>query len=122
MGTAVIYGTEDRFSFIVSLISAVVRFTLPAAHRTILGIHQVFQKEANGLDWTIFRLSIVRGDSDEASWKRDRQDATFAGPIGTTGWTWYIRRGGLAKWLVDQAEEGISEALGRIPAVSYSAT
>jgi hypothetical protein len=120
MGTAAIHEKDDRGSFVASLMTSVVRFAFPAGYRTILDIHQAFQKKAQGLDWTILRLSMVQGGGDALSWEKDRQDATFAGSLGVKGWTYYIKRGGLAKWLVDQAEQDGSGAPGSVPAVSYT--
>lgn len=118
MGTLGIREKDDKSSFMVSLMNVGVRYGVPAAYRAIQNIHHVFKKEADGLDWTIFRLGMVQGGGDENSWEKDRLHGTYAGHVGGSGWTWYIKRGGLAKWLVDQAEaeRGVAEYL---PAVSY---
>lgn len=118
MGTASIDDPNDKSSFIRRALVTGVRYGFSAAYRTILGIAKVFQEEAQDLDWTVFRLGMVQGGHDEESWKKDRDDRVFAGPVGEVGWTWYVRRGALAKWLVDRAEDG-DAVTEHMPAISF---
>ncbi|KAF2180360.1 NAD(P)-binding protein [Zopfia rhizophila CBS 207.26] len=98
MGTISIVRPEDRWTFFQSM---VVLF------------------EAQGLDWTVFRIASIPGKSDEASWRKDREDGeVFVGWVGEKGWTGVQKRGALTRWLVDAAEGGAEEWVGKMPAVS----
>lgn len=110
----------DRFNLLRFLLVLVVRLLVPAAYRAMLDIVKVFRDEATDLDWTIFRLAMIPGGDDEASWKKDREDSTAAGYIGDKSWKYWTRRGGLATWLVDCAEGGQEEWIHKLPAVSNS--
>lgn len=118
MGTVSIEDVGDKSSLLRGLMVGGVRYGFAAAYRTILRIAAVFQQEAEGLDWTIFRLGMVQGGHDGESWKQDRDDRVFAGPVGEAGWTWKIRRGALAKWLVDRIEDRDTIPGGKMPALS----
>lgn len=122
MGTLSIVRSEDRWSFLHILIVLFVRFFHSNAYRNILNIAEVFEKEAHGLDWTVYRIAAIPGESDEASWQRDREDGqTFVGWVGEKGWSISQKRGALARWLVDAAEGGAAEWVGKMPAVSQLA-
>lgn len=86
------------------------------AYRQVIGIMEFFQKEAQDLDWTIFRLGIL-GDGKmllktgtDSNKKADIYRPCI-GPLGeiTAGYvgdgktTKGISRAELAKWLVDEA-------------------
>ncbi len=88
----------------------------------MINIGHVFQEEARGLDWTVFRLGVILGGHDDESWKKDREDGpVFAGYVGHTGWNWCMKRVAWARWLVDCAEGGAeSEWVCKMPAVSKS--
>ena len=121
MGTLSIVRPEDRWSFLRFLIVLIVRLLANNAYRNILNIAEVFEKEAQGLDWTIYRIAGIPGGSDEASWRKDREDGqTFVGWIGEKGWSGSQKRGALSRWLVDAAEDGagMAEWVGKMPAVS----
>jgi hypothetical protein len=119
MGTLSIVRSEDRWSFLRILIVLFVRLFHNNVYRNILNIAEVFEKEAHGLDWTIYRIAGIPGGSDEASWQRDREDGqTFMGWVGEKGWSISQKRGALARWLVDAAESRAAEWVGKMPAVS----
>lgn len=122
MGTLSIVRSEDRWSFLRFLMVLFVRLFINNIYRNILNIAEVFEKEAHGLDWTVYRIASIPGESDEASWRRDREDGqTFVGWIGEKGWSVSQKRGALARWLVDAAEGGAVEWVGKMPAVSQLA-
>jgi hypothetical protein len=111
---------QDGFSLIRWLLVTLIRFLIPAAYRLMLDIARVFREEATGLDWTVFRLGMLPGGSDEASWARDREEGVFAGNVGGE-WKAWIKRGALARWLVDAVEaegDGAGQWVGKLPAVS----
>ncbi|OIW22703.1 NAD(P)-binding protein [Coniochaeta ligniaria NRRL 30616] len=111
---------QDGFALIRWLLVTLISLFLPAPYHTMLGIAKVFREEATGLDWTVFRLGMLPGGSDEASWAKDRGEAVFAGYIGGE-WKSWIKRGALARWLVDTVEvegDGAGQWIGKLPAVS----
>ncbi|KAI7767358.1 hypothetical protein LZL87_013107 [Fusarium oxysporum] len=80
---------------------------------------QVFENDAKDIDWTIFRILGIPGDSDKESWAKDREDGkAFVGYCGQKGHTYSQRRGALARWLVDAAEDGLQDWVRKMPAVS----
>ena len=105
----------DRFSALRQFMIGAVRVLAPAAYRVVTAVGRVFaeDKEAGGekrvsegLDWTVYRVPMIPGGSDEESWKKDREEGgVYVGPIGAPGWTVSIRRARLARWLVDCVED-----------------
>ncbi|RSL55388.1 hypothetical protein CEP54_009436 [Fusarium duplospermum] len=119
MGTISIVRPEDSRSLLRYCMVAFVRLVAGGAYRTVINISQTFEEDAKGLDWTIYRIAGIPGGSDHESWKRDREDGkAFVGWVGETGWTMSQRRGALARWLVDAVEDGLTEWIGKMPAVS----
>ncbi|KAM7212120.1 hypothetical protein V8F06_012483 [Rhypophila decipiens] len=122
MGTLSISDEADSFSLARSAMVAVVRTIANSAYRTVINISQVFAKEAGErIDWTVFRIAMIPGESDEASWKGDREDGeVFEGYVGEKGWSLSQKRGALARWLVDAVEdEKLKEKwIGKMPFVS----
>ncbi|KAH6898894.1 hypothetical protein B0T10DRAFT_525872 [Thelonectria olida] len=91
MGTISIYEPEDKPSLIRWFVVLVVRLLASIAYVNILNVGQAFRTDAQGLDWTVFRIAGILGGADEASWRRDRDERdTFVG---------WQRRGAMAKWL-----------------------
>jgi hypothetical protein len=91
----------------------VVREALFRQHPTI-----AYVRNAGKFPEDLRKNPLLGGDA--LSWEKDRQDATFAGSLGVKGWTYYVKRGGLAKWLVDQAEQDGSGAPGSVPAATHA--
>lgn len=121
MSTVSVDDPQDGFSLLRWFLVSVVRILAGPAYRTVRGIAQVFREEADGLDWTVYRLAFIPGGHDEESWKKDREDwPVHAGYVAKPGWQVYTKRGALARWLVDCAESGSSEWVGKMPAVSKS--
>ncbi|KAI1077460.1 NAD(P)-binding protein [Whalleya microplaca] len=110
--------SQDGFSLLVWLMVLSIRYIAPAAYQAMRSIARVFREEAQDLDWTVYRLAMIPGGHDEQSWKRDRESAVHAGYIGDGRWTYWTRRGAVARWLVDCAEEGQGEWIGKLPAIS----
>ncbi|KAM0276582.1 hypothetical protein ACHAQH_006587 [Verticillium albo-atrum] len=119
LATVSIEDAHDKSSLIRRALATLVKYGFAAAYRTMVNIGRVFQQDAEGLNWTVFRVGMVQGEHDEESWRKNREDPVFPGSVGETGWTWYIKRGALAKWLVDRAEEGDEVLASRMPALSY---
>lgn len=110
---------EDHWTFFQVMVQIFMRLFASTIYNAVHNVANTFVTEAHDLEWTLFRVARIPGESDEASWQRDRQDGkTFVGWIGETGWTSSITRGALARWLVEAAEEGANEWVGKMPAVS----
>ena len=122
MGTISIYQPDDGFSlFRTLLVSLVMRTVVSSAYQNILSIQKLFEDEqaTRDIDWTVYRIARIPGESDAKSWAADRNDGeVYIGPIGHTGWTNVQKRGALARWLVGAAESGAPELVGQMPAVS----
>lgn len=119
MGTISIPDPGDKFSIQRLLLLGLVRALAESAYQMIVAIGELFAKEAEGLDWTIYRIAGIPGGSDEASWKKDREDGEiFEGYIGEPGWSVSQKRGRLARWLVDAVEDGKTKWIGKMPAIS----
>lgn len=123
MGTVSIADPNDVFSLKRQLMVGLVRTVVPSAYRLITAIGRLFLEEAGELEWTVFRIGGIPGGSDEASWKRDREDGeTFEGYIGQEGWSMSQKRGALARWLVDAVEDGKGRWVRKMPAVTRLAS
>lgn len=119
MSTLSYWQPDDAFSLVRWLLASLVFVVAHYGWRTARGIAQTFQDHGQGLDWTVYRIAGIPGGSDEASWKADREDGeSFEGGVGQKGWTASQRRGALARWLVDAAEDGKAQWIGKMPAVS----
>ncbi|KAH7133645.1 hypothetical protein EDB81DRAFT_109173 [Dactylonectria macrodidyma] len=119
MGTVSISQPQDHFSWISWFLVLLVRVVANIAYRNVLNIAHVFENEATGLDWTVFRIAGIPGGSDEASWRKDRLDGdTFVGWLAHDGWSVRQKRAALARWLVDAVEGGADDWIGKMPVVS----
>ncbi|KAH7234770.1 uncharacterized protein BKA55DRAFT_679533 [Fusarium redolens] len=119
MGTLSLSQPEDSWTFIRPAMVLMVRTIASNAYRTIIQTGQVFENDAKDIDWTIYRIAAIPGGSDKESWANDRQDGkAFVGYCGQKGHTYSQRRGALAKWLVDAAEDGLQDWVRKMPAVS----
>jgi hypothetical protein len=121
MGTISISKPEDGFSLLRSVLVWLVYLAANAAYWNIIGVGEVFEKEAAALDWTIFRIAGIPGGSDEASWKKDREQEVAAGWVADKTWSITVKRSALAKWLVDSAEDDGKQWVGKMPAISAKA-
>lgn len=121
MGTISIVQPGDHFSFMRHFIVLMVRLLAPGAYRNIMAIQKLFEdeNETRDIDWTVYRLGLILGDTEEKTWKTTREDAEmYVGPIGGPGWQAWQQRGALVRWLVDAAESGAPELIHTMPAVS----
>ncbi|KAL0933170.1 NmrA family protein [Colletotrichum truncatum] len=123
MGTISIYQPEDSQHLIRWLIVWLLRTLFNKAYQNIISIHNVFEQDREAtrdIDWTVYRLGIIRGSGDEiATWAQDREDEkTYVGAVGAAGWSIVHKRAALARWLVEAAQTGATEWIGRTPAVS----
>ncbi|KZL68292.1 NmrA family protein, partial [Colletotrichum tofieldiae] len=116
MGTLTIKQPEDSWTVIQSAVGVLMPLLANNLYRTMINLAGVFEQEAQSLDWTIFRITGIPGESDEASWRRDREGQLFTGPIGGKGWTSSIKRSALARWLVDAVEGKADAWIGKMPA------
>ncbi|KAF4458528.1 hypothetical protein FALBO_14732 [Fusarium albosuccineum] len=119
MGTLSIVRPQDSSSLLRWFAVFMVRTLAGSAYKTIIGISEVFENDAQGLDWTIFRIAGIPGGSDKESWEKDREDGkAFVGWLGEKGWSFSQKRGALARWLVDSVESGLPDWVGKMPFVS----
>lgn len=119
MGTLSIVDPEDSWSLLRPAMVFLLRIIAGKAYRTIINIGETFENDAKDLDWTIYRIAAIPGESDNESWARDREDGkAFVGWIGEKGHTYSQKRGALARWLVDAVEGGLPDWVRKMPAVS----
>ncbi len=119
MGTLSIKLPEDRWTLFQSFAILFMRTLHGNLYKTIHNIRDAFEQEGKDLDWTMFRIAAIPGESDEESWKKDREDGElFEGMIGEAGWTGTTKRGLLARWLVNELEREDGKWLRKLPAVS----
>jgi putative NADH-flavin reductase len=118
MGTISIPQPADRFSILRYIVVWLVYLIARSAYRNILGVAKVFEEEGQGLDWTIFRIAGIPGESDEESWKKDREQDAVAGAVADGKWGMTVKRSALARWLVDAAEGDGKEWVRKMPTIS----
>ncbi|CAH0028202.1 unnamed protein product [Clonostachys rhizophaga] len=119
MGTVSIKNQDDIWTIFQPMVLVFMRLFASAIYQNMTGLADLFQKSAEDLDWTIFRIAQIPGESDEISWKADRESGeVFVGNVGQTGWTSSIKRAALARWLVDAYKSGSSDWIHKMPAVS----
>ncbi|CAM1505075.1 Fc.00g107120.m01.CDS01 [Cosmosporella sp. VM-42] len=122
MGTISIESPEDKFSLFQYVCVRLVWLFANFAYRNVINIGEVFENEAQGLEWTVYRIASIPGGSDEESWKKGREDGElFTGWVAEKGWTSSTNRSLLARWLVDGAEGNADNWVGKMPAVSRRA-
>jgi hypothetical protein len=122
LGTPSYEDPGDRWVWMRPLVHTIFPLFARSAYENILNIARAFKEEGRDIDWTVYRINFISGGSDEQSWRADReQGETFVGYVGHPGWTKSQKRGSLARWLVDAAETGLPDWVGKLPAVSYRA-
>lgn len=115
---SVVDAALDAASLVRALIVALIRL-VPGAYRAVTAIADAFVEHAAGLEWTVYRIGSIPGGADEESWRKDREDGqAYAGGVGKDGWLPWQKRGALARWIVDQVENGQEGWVGKMPAVS----
>ncbi|ETS80731.1 hypothetical protein PFICI_08260 [Pestalotiopsis fici W106-1] len=119
MGTVSIQRTEDHWTAFQFMVVCFMRLFSGTLYRNMLNLADAFDRDAAGLDWTVFRIAQIPGEPDEESWRKDRDDGEVSvGWIGEKGWSSSIKRALLARWLVDAAEGKADEWIGKMPAIS----
>ncbi|KAI0118819.1 hypothetical protein GGR51DRAFT_497778 [Nemania sp. FL0031] len=114
MGTPSIQRPEDSWTIIQPIIVLFVRTLHSSVYRNIINVANAFERDATGLDWTVFRIGQILGESDELSWKADREAGEpFVGQIGEKGWSLPLKRGLLARWLADAAAGRADDWIGK---------
>lgn len=109
MGTVSIYVPEDKPSLGRAFLVWIVYLLVHAAWRQIIGISELFQNEAQDLDWTIFRIgNLGNGPVGEIA----------EGYVGDGNTSLGIQRSELAEWLVGEAEKDDSRWIKGFPSVS----
>ncbi|KAJ2901832.1 hypothetical protein MKZ38_001370 [Zalerion maritima] len=130
LSTISAYDEADGSSFLRWAVVWLVRTLFNRAWRNIVNVAEFFagldsggggggEGESAKIDWTLYRVAGIPGGCDEQAWRKDREDGkTFVGYVGKPGWTGSQRRAALARWLVDAAESGAEELVGKMLAVS----
>jgi hypothetical protein len=84
-----------------------VRTVAHSAWKEIVAVGKLFDEEAEGLEWTVFRVGgLANGEGDAV--------ATY---IGAEGATTSVHRIGIAKWLVEQVETDDGEWVRQKPLI-----
>lgn len=119
MGTLSIKLPDDKFNIMQCILPYLMPLLANFAYQNVLNIRRAFESHGDGLDWTVFRIAHIPGGSDEASWRKDRLDGElFTGWIGENGWTMSLKRGALARWLVNAVEGDADNWIGKMPGIS----
>jgi hypothetical protein len=115
---------QDRFNLVCALLVWGIYLFVHSAYTAVTDIARSFKDlgSDSGVDWTVFRLAGLPGKSDESSWRRDREDnwpivGTY---VGSELWRPWLKRGALARWLVDCAISSASELAGKFPALGQA--
>jgi hypothetical protein len=104
MGTLSIRRPEDSFSFIRWFILLFMMTIARTVYRNVIAIEKVFETQATDLEWMVYRIAAIPGECDETR-------------VGEKGWQASQKRAALTRWLVDAAEGGAEEWIGKMPAV-----
>lgn len=124
MGTPSIFQDSDHTSWKRWGAIKGLRLFYPGAYKNIICIQNAFEDQTStkNIDWTVFRVGQLGGESDEASWRTDREDGEiYVGPVGGPGWTFSQKRAALTRWLADASESNVTELIGKMPAVTRKA-
>lgn len=106
LGTISIPDAKDHFSLTVRLIVFLVWSVAHSAWKEVVSVGKVFDEEADGLDWTLFRVAGLANGEDV-----NVTTTHVNGP----GFAMSINRAGIAKWLVDQVESEEPQFVGEKP-------
>lgn len=121
MGTVSIVRPEDKSSLLRWAMVRGLRLFASGAWSNIIAIQEAFEDEeaTKDIDWTVFRIAAIPGESDAESWKKDREDGTaYVGPLGGDGWSLSQKRSSLTRWITDAAESGAPDLIRQMPVVS----
>jgi hypothetical protein len=130
MGTISIRLPTDSFSLLRTLAVLFIRLLSNRVYLNIKAIQALLEGNATGtaatdaeltrdIDWTVFRIAGIPGGCDAASWEKDRlAGETYVGPMAAKGWTMMQKRAALTRWLVDAANSGAPDLIGKMPTVT----
>lgn len=121
MGTISLSRPDDRWTILQPMVRGLMRLFAGNLFKNMLNLEHAFEEDGRGLDWTVFRIAAIPGESDDESWRRDRESCqVYSGCVGGKGWTTSIPRAALARWIVDNV--AAEEWYAKIPAVSILAS
>jgi hypothetical protein len=119
MSTISFIRPEDRWVLTHRLVVVLVWLFFNTAWKNVTSIAATFEKNPPEIDWTVYRIAMIPGQPDEATWRKGRESGTvLAGAVGDKGWNLTTHRGALARWLVDAAEGKADDWIHRMPAIS----
>jgi hypothetical protein len=106
LGTISVPDPADRFALSSALAIGAVRTLAKDAWRSIIEIAAAFDDDADGLDWTLYRVGGL-GNGPEGD--------VIATYIGGEGYNSTVNRADVAKWLVEQVERDEPQFVGKRP-------
>lgn len=122
MNTISVARAGDFWTLMAPMGRNFMRMFAGAIYENMIKLAELFEHEDAHLDWTMYRIGMISGESDEVSWKRDRWSGqVYEGPIGGRGWKVSLKRGLLARWLVDMVEDETKKWLHDMPTVGQLA-
>jgi len=99
----------DKFSWAAFLLTLLVRVIMPGGTDDFAKVGEQFDKDANGLDWVLFRVGMLEDGGDGKA---------VAGYVGDGKTTMTVCRAELARWVFDDLELDKSEWIGKKPVLS----
>lgn len=120
MGTMVMKRDGDKGTLLGPVVWGYMSVFARPVLRNLLDIQGFLEGEVGReLDWTVFRIAGLSGETGEESWRREREmGGVYVGPVGGKGWSGDTNRSVLARWLVDGVEGGKGEWVREMPAVT----
>ena len=102
MGTVSISRSDDRWTLFQGTARIFMQLFATAVYKNMLHLEAAFEREAKDLDWTVFRIARIVGDSDERAWEKDREEGElFVGNVGDKGWSGSVTRARVTRWIVE---------------------
>ncbi|KZM26084.1 hypothetical protein ST47_g2772 [Ascochyta rabiei] len=119
IGTMAIQKLDDSWTLMTPVVLAFMKLFARAVYRNIMNVADLLENEAQDLDWTVFRIVAIPGESEKDNWRKGREGRKlYIGPLGAKGWTMNTNRSSLARWLVDATESGATECVRKMPVVT----
>jgi hypothetical protein len=110
---------NDQRTMMPQLLRGSMKLFAGAVYRNMQNLASAFEEEGEGLKWTLVRVAALPGESDEESWRSDREEDIFEGNVGDKGWGVSLTRAALARWMVDNIWG--SQWIREMPALSGQA-
>ena len=111
-GTPYTPDAKDSNKFIARFISFFIRIITHNLWKSFVLIGELFDKEAEDLEWTISRVGRLSNETNKKT--------TAFEYVGAPGWTSSTSRSGVAEWIVDQIERDDQGWIRKKPAVCTS--